>query len=579
MGAFCDISVTTGTNELPLIRTGNKEWTNVISNEQLKLNISKPVEDRNTFYQHYTHEGNTIIVIGQFYEPVNLNQLLFDCLGHVYKDDHFKDPAGHYILFVHDRKNNIHVFTNRLGTYHAYWKKEANNNMIATSYMNLIKCTGNESLDWEAVSGFFAMGYFPEDRTYLQCIKVFEPASRYTFDYDLKLLHQKRYWHWSYHPSEHTQAENIQQVDKALSISLSHSLRNRKVALPLSGGLDSRTLAGVIAKPESKTYKILWAYSYGYSDSSIETRIAGRVAKAGQMNFDSYVVPAYLFDKMDTIIESIDLFAYVDGARQASMLEELNQHADVVVGGHWGDVWFDNIAVNTEMDITDYFKKKIVKRGSDWLLNEICALHIHEPQKKVAAYFNTYLDRYEHIKDKAYKLKAYKTDQWSFRWAAVGVRMYQAAVMPVLPFYDNRIVDVFATINNEQLNGRKLQIELLKKNYPELAAIKWQDYDSNLYLYKYFNNRNLIYRAFKKLKRTLSKQPAIIRNWELFYLNSEGRKQLQSILIDQGVLGDIVPKQKLQNLLDDFYKYPTAANGYTISMLHTFAQFMKRLNG
>ena len=77
----------------------------------------------------------------------------------------------------------------------------------------------------------------------------------------------------------------------------------------------------------------------------------------------------------------------------------------------------------------------------------------------------------------------------------------------------------------------------------------------------------------------LSKQPAIIRNWELFYLNPEGRRQLQSILIDEGVLDNIVAKQKVQALLNDFYKHPTAANGYTISMLHTFAQFMKRLNG
>jgi asparagine synthase (glutamine-hydrolysing) len=579
MSAFCDISITTGHHAPPPTRNNNKPWESIVEQNGLAVNISKPQKQENTFLQTYKHEGDILIVIGQFYEHVSLNQLLLDCLDHVNHGSKFNDPAGHYIIFVHDHKNNIHVFTNRLGTYHAYWKKEANSNTIATSFLNLIKTTNNKALDWEGISGFFAMGYFPADTTYLQCIKIFEPASCYSFDYDLNLIHQKRYWHWTYNPSSDNVADNIQQIDETLTESLSHSLTNRKVALPLSGGLDSRTLAGIISKPPAKTYSSVWSYSYGYKKDSIETSIAKQVAKAKGIRFDDYVVPNYLFEKMDTIADAIDLFAYVDGARQASMLNALNENADVVVGGHWGDVWFDDAAVDNEEGVNNYFNTKIIKRGSSWLLNEVCATHITDAQKKVTDYFNNYLERYDYIKDTAYKLKAYKTDQWSFRWAAVGVRMYQAAVMPVLPFYDKRMVDAFATIPGEELRNRKLQIELLKKNYPELAAIKWQDYESNLYLYKYFNNRNLVYRAFKKLKRTLSNQPTIIRNWELFYLNPEGRKQLQSILIDQSILESVVSKQKLQALLDDFYKHPTAANGYTISMLHTFAQFLKRLNG
>ncbi|RYE26056.1 MAG: hypothetical protein EOP51_01840 [Sphingobacteriales bacterium] len=577
MSAFCDISITTN-GRIPSIRNGNKDWESVVAHDRLAVHISKPNKQERTFYQQYVYEGNTLFVIGQFYESVNLHQLLLDCLSHVQRDDKFNDPAGHYILFVHDRKTHVHVFTNRLGSCHAYWKKEANNNTIATSYLNLLGVTNNKALDWEGISGFFAMGYFPDDRTYLDCIKIFEPASCYTFDSDLNLLHQKRYWHWHYRESDYSASDNIDRADSVLSRSLKYSLADKKVSLPLSGGLDSRTLAGIISKAENKNYNGLWSYSYGYNKQSIEIEIAKRIAKAKDIPFDGYVVPNYLFDKMDTIAESIDLFAYVDGARQASILEELDGHCDVVVGGHWGDVWFDNIAVATDEDVSNYFQTKIIKRGSNWLLNEICRQHVDDPREVVSNYFDSHLKRYDNIADKSFKLKTYKTDQWSFRWAAVGVRMYQAAAMPVLPFYDNRIVDLFSSIPGAQLQGRYLQIELLKKNYPELAAIKWQDYESNLYCYKYLNNRNIIYRAYKKAKRMLSGQQTIIRNWELFYLNPEGRRNLEDILIGQGILDAVISKEKVQALIDDFYNNPTAANGYTISMLHTFAQFLKRLN-
>ena len=575
MSAFTDISITTN-ERLPATRMGNRPWENIVDNDRLHINVSKPEKKERTFCQQYAHENNTLIVIGQFYEAVNLHQLLLACLAHVHHGTQFIDPAGHYILFVHDSKDNVHVFTNRLGSYHAYWKKEANNNAITTSYINLLGVTNNKSLDWEGISAFFAMGYFPEDNTYLQCIKIFEPASCYSFDSSLKLIHQKRYWHWYYLASNISVEENIDRSDKALSDSLSHSLANKKVSLPLSGGLDSRTLAGVISK--DKHYKDIWSYSYGYSNKSIEIEIAEHIAKAKGIPFDGYTVPNYLFDKIDTIAESTDLFAYVDGQRQVSMLEELDRHSDVVVGGHWGDVWFDNIAVSTDDDVSNYFQTKIIKRGSGWLLKEVCQQYIDDPKGIVNNYFATHIKRYEHIEDHSFKLKAYKTDQWSFRWAAVGVRMYQAAVMPILPFYDKRIADVFATIPGEQLAGRKLQIELLKKNYPELAAIKWQDYESNLYRYKYINNRNILHRAYKKLKRMLSDRQVIIRNWELFYLNEEGRENLEDILLRQGILDGILSTQKVQALIEDFYKKPTAANGYTISMLHTFAQFLKRLN-
>src|SRR5690606_20239899 len=97
---------------------------------------------------------------------------------------------------------------------------------------------------------------------------------------------------------------------------------------------------------------------------------------------------------------------------------------------------------------------------------------------------------------------------------------------------------------------------------PKLAAIKWQEYDANLYNYKYFNNRNYLYRGVHKIKRVINGEPTT-RNWELFYLNEAGRVNLQQAL-NTPAIKSIVPKSSIDELLEDFYNKPDAAKGYTI---------------
>ena len=61
--------------------------------------------------------------------------------------------------------------------------------------------------------------------------------------------------------------------------------------------------------------------------------------------------------------------------------------------------------------------------------------------------------------------------------------MYQAGAFPRLPFYDTRLADFFATVPTAFVKGRRLQIDYLKRFAPDLARIKWQAYDTNLYRY------------------------------------------------------------------------------------------------
>lgn len=568
MPAFYDIWI--GADTPVYKRSKNKDWE--LSGDYTWLSLP---EEHKGFLKEVIDGDYRLILIGQLYELISDAELLQRCRLYIEQPQHgFDDPAGHYIIFLKDNtKEQTHVFTNRLGSYHAYWSADK---VISTCYLGLAKSKPYKQLDWPGITGFMAMGYFPEDRTYLEGISIFEPACHYCFDKELNLKNKKKYWNWDYKPASNSTEYYTEQLQSILQASLSVAVKDRKTTIPLSGGLDSRLLAGELTG-KALPYKNLQAVSYGFTESSPELKIARQIAEQRNIPIYAFKMPDYLFDKLGEITQAVELFQYVDGTRQASTVEWLSDNADVVIGGHWGDVWMDSMNVDSKDELLSAFQRKIIKKGSEWLLENICEPQVKDGKNYLNDYFNSFINKYDLIDDADYIMKIYKTEQWSFRWTAASLRMYQSASFPVLPFYDKRIVELFSTIQTDVVKDRLFQVDYLKQYHSDLARITWQEYDADLYSYKYFNNRNIGYRVVDKIRRTVSNEKTIQRNWEVFYLNPTGRKNLEDILLNNKLLNYIVPQTKVKALLDDLQANPTAANGYSVSMLLTFALFLEEV--
>lgn len=570
MSTFFDIYI--GEQKPAYKRSFNTEWR-----ELNDIYISKAQSVLNTPLLQHTSDGiYSLYILGQLYDTITKEELLQRCKQHIDGIQQFDDPAGHYIIFL-KTTSDTYVFTNRMGTYHAYYSTEQNNECVSTSFFTIVKKIKQQTFDWQGITGFMAMGYFPVDSTYFKSIKIFEPASCYRFDSDNKMISKSRYWDWQYVPEDRKLDEYHEELNAILTSSLRNSTAACRTALPVSGGLDSRMLAGLLTKDKHQGCKNIQSFSYGYTTNSTETKIASEIASTIGIPIHRYTLPPYLFDRIEDIADTTELFQYVDGTRQVSASQWLNNNADVVIGGHWGDVWMDRMNIHHDHELLPAFQKKIIKRGSAWLLDNICHRMEGERTDYLYEYFNGIMHRYEYIESPDYRMKIYKTDQWSFRWTVPSLRTYQLGAFPVLPFYDKNIATFFSKVPTELLAGRKFQIEFIKKYYPHLAKITWQEYDRDLYNYHRFNNRSLPYRIASKIKRTVSRQKVYKRNWEVFYLNPEGRKNLENILLNHRSLYSIVSKDKVEHLLKVFYKKPDAATGYSVSMLLTFAIFLNKI--
>lgn len=487
-----------------------------------------------------------------------------------------EELAGNFAIVAWSRgRRQWSVWTNRAGSVHLYYCSGAR--PAIGTYSPAVYAHSARRLDWTGITGFCGLGFFPRDLTYYEDVRVLGPASRHDFNAAGELTRREEYWRWRHRPdSSRSEADTIAQFGEVLGTVVGEHTGSGRVALPLSGGLDSRTLAACLPEDRRVT-----AYSYGYSAASVETSISREIARVCGLDFEGHTVSPYLFDRMDLVLNAVEGFQDVTQARQALVAEWLGREADFVLAGHWGDVLCDDMGVTSPVTAFDTAIKKMRKRGGEWLLENLCRPRLNgEPVEEV---LRTPLgEEYamlDGIADADFRVKALKTTQWAFRWTLASLRMYQAGAYPRIPFLDPRVIDFFCTVPTEMVRGRRLQIEYLKRFAPDLARIRWQAWDADLFHYQQFGTWQLPRRAWKKVERMLRPELRLQRNWEVQFCGPDQWTRWEEWLLRRGAaIHEFVPPEKVRELAQVFRARPDGANGYTVSILVTVAAWLEKFH-
>ena len=485
------------------------------------------------------------------------------------------DPAaldGHFVLFAWDASaREWHVWTDRFGTMHAYVGDGARR-AFGTFHPAVCRSAGAKTLDWIGLSGFFATGFFPEDRTHFEEARIVRPATHRVLGENGAPKREERYWRWHHEPERGRDFDaSVEEFGARLTRVLRTQTATARIALPISGGLDSRTTVAMLTPSD----RPLWSYSYGYGASSIETRIARRIAKARALPFEALVMPEYLFGRMREVLAATEGFNDVTQTRQAGVSAALASHADAVIAAHWGDVWLDR----TGGGGVEGAASKMLQGGRRWLLEMIAAPRLKEdPERAVRDALAREHARIPEMRDDDFRLKALKTDTWSFRWTSVGVRAYQLGAFPRLPFYDSAMAEFFCGLPTDAVGERRLQIAWLKRHAPDLARITWQARGTDLH--ESLSARALLLpkRAVLKAWRAITGQRVLERNWEVQFLPPGGRDRLHAALLTPGRrVHEFASVMAIGALLDAFFARPLEGkSGYTVAMLLTFSEWLER---
>lgn len=450
---------------------------------------------------------------------------------------------------------------------------------IIPTHQQFVKVNAPHELDKKAICIFAATGFFLGTDTFWRDRKVLAPATINTIDDDGFLIESKPWFEWYYEPRNISFETALEEFTELFERICAEQAGDKRVLLPLSGGLDSRTQAIAFSKLNNP----VTAYSYYFKNGFYESGISKKIAKVYDFEFKEFIIESgYLWPRLEKLANLNKCYSEFTHPRQMAVLEEFKKMDGIFSLGHWGDVLFDRgVAKGTTQDqeLQELYKKVVKKGGlelatalwEEWGLEGSFDVYL---KLRMQTMLNTIK-----IENTSAKVRAFKSMSWAPRWTSVSLSVFEAAHAFEVPYYDDRICEFICIVPEEYLADRLLQIEYIKQQSPNLAKITWEA-QRPYNLYNYQNNKsphNLPYRIVDKLKRTVKGKmgkPNIQRNWELQFLGMENDEKLQEHLFVEN-LHPFLSKELLARFYNNFKTKDVVEYSHPLSMLLTLAVWYK----
>ncbi|WMI69853.1 asparagine synthase-related protein [Mangrovimonas sp. YM274] len=450
---------------------------------------------------------------------------------------------------------------------------------IIPSKQTFTKVKAPHELHLEAICVFTAIGFFLDSDTYWKDQEVLRPASVHELDAEGYLQGSKPYFKWAYRPEDLNFAQALERYGDLLEEIVGGQVAGQEVILPLSGGLDSRTLAVAL----QQTGASVASYSYDFAGGYPETAIAKQLAKRAGMPFQSLQIPkGYLWERLEDLANLNGCYADFCSPRQMAVTEHLQGLGSLFLLGHWGDVLFDDMKVNDSLPFEaqlEVLLKKLLKPGGLKLAQQLWK--IWDLEGSFEAYLrervSSLLKAIDIPESANAQIRAFKSLYWAPRWTSVNLSVFESVHSVSLPYYDNRMCALITNIPEAFLKGRQLQIAYIRERAPHLAKVSWQD-QRPFHLTNYHWNKapfNWPYRLINKTQRTIKQRlgtPYVQRNWELQFLGAENQSALEAYLLTSPmVLG--LRQSFIKEAIGKFYEQPNPETAHTINMLLVLAAF------
>jgi hypothetical protein len=444
---------------------------------------------------------------------------------------------------------------------------------ILPTHSQYVKVDAPHEIDHKALCIFAATSYFLGTDTYWKDQKALPPGTINTIDERGYWIDSKPWFQWYYNPRNISFDRAVEEFTKLFHTICAEQAANKKVLLPISGGLDSRTQAVAYFQLNNPVL----SYSYSFKSGYKETAIAKKIARELDFEFRDFTIPeGYLWDKVDELAALLQYGTEFTHPRQMAVIDELRKMEGVFTLGHWGDVLFDSVAPQdlTEENYMDWILKKIVVKGGRelaealWETWELQGEFMDYLQSRIREIWGSI-----QIDNMQAKARAYLSLTRAVRWTNLGFAIFEAANPIAAPYYDTRMAEFICSLPEDYLADRKIQIAYLKNQSPQVAKITWQA-QKPYNLYNYHKNKpphNLPFRVMDKLKRLVNEKmgkPFVQRNWELQFLGLENDEKLQERLFGEN-LHPFLSKPLIARFYNNFKAVDAVKYSHPLSMLLT----------
>jgi len=405
-------------------------------------------------------------------ESLSTSKLLL-ALYEKYRNDFIFKLKGTFNIIIWDGKEKkLTVINDRYGLRPIYYSQHNNRLYLASEVKAILTHNDvSKKIDDSAIASLFFFGFVMGNSTYFESIKLLPPASFLVFKNNEISI--SNYWDFNFLDKNEGKTQDYYE-EKLGNLILQaierHVGDDVRITVPLSGGLDSRTILASI----SKEYYPINTVTFGTEDMN-DVRIAKRVSNALRTNHHCLeLLPEDIINSAKKIVNITDgMISFLHSIGNMK-LELIRDYTDVCLDGMqpFGS-FFSPFAI---------FKRKERLLIADYLFQPIStdlakSLFIHSYYKKIRDYPR------EIVRNISRKCKSTSTSsiidysiatQYVRRFVNYGNFVKRTHVEVRSPFFDNDLVDFIVNTPPQERRYQYLYTRTFSRLFPELSKIPWE---------------------------------------------------------------------------------------------------------
>jgi asparagine synthase (glutamine-hydrolysing) len=391
-----------------------------------------------------------------------------------YLEDYMLSTEGEYAVFVFDsQKKEMLIFNDPLGRLPLYYLENEGFFVVSREPGFIINLTGEKGFDKRALFEYLLFGYPLECRTIFRDVRRLPGGSMLRVKVDNRPQIEKL----SLFDFEEKTSESVTTADHADRIAeyLFLACRDRanpdgKNILALSGGLDSRAVAGGLKKSKVPFSAVTFLDYYGTMSPDI--KYAGEIARELEVEWQLYTLKRATGRDCLELLERLSGTNYLGISYSVPLIKEMirNQGADFTLfTGDGGDRILRDTRPVGNIRSTEELAAYIIdnNRMIDIdIVSEITEMGKEEFISRLAEILDGYTEQDQHMKYLRF-IFTERCPGWHFQ----GEERNRSYVRVVAPFYSIKLFRYSMSLPDDLKKNFKLYSKVMKRISPRLASI------------------------------------------------------------------------------------------------------------
>ncbi len=443
----------------------------------------------NDYPLHFFENDEYLIYVeGLIYNKTNQNEIFLELISlarELFKrglsdtvlfEEWIKKADGDYVIIALSKKTNqLLLFNDILGRLPVYIS-ETNNQLIISRNIGFITRYHNIKPDNYGVATYLLTGYTWGDKTIFKDVAYIQPGTLFylttkrgvvskklvSFNFDEKAL---------YDDNSEKLTDHLHEL---FLLSVKYRMKTgRKNVLSLSGGLDSRAIAGACAQLGIDIDCV--TFLDNQKELLNDIKIAGEIASSFNYALRQVQLEQPLGKHFSELLEIKNGLNYLDMAFIIPFFKQISQDNMIYITGDGGDKVLPDLSPVKKISTTEGLLKYIIKTQNVFRFNDLSNL-LNIDKKSFKEYLIEHLNTYpeKNMNNRYIRFLFYERTR---KWLYEGEDRNRHYFWSVSPFYSYPLFDLSMKIPEQLKRNYKLYRQFFDKISPELNIIKNANWD------------------------------------------------------------------------------------------------------